>query len=162
MKILNDLAKFYKKHSNIINIGGLVIIGCFLIYGIIGFFGDNTTAPIYGNRLDGIKKVEIKKDKLKELSEALTKEEKISEANVYIEGKIIMVNVVVDDDTSVDEAQKEGTSIVNNLKKKELKFYDIELFISKKDEKQNNFPIIGHKKAGKDNFSWTKNREVTE
>ena len=161
MKILNDLAKFYKKHSNVVNIGGLIIIGCVLIYGIVGFFNDNTSAPLYGNRLDGIRKVEIKKGRLKSMGEDLAKEEKISEAKVELEGKIIMVNVVVENDTSIDEAKKEATTITKHLEKDELKFYDIEIFVSKEDEKQNNFPIIGHKKADKDDFSWTKNREVT-
>ena len=162
MKILNKLSKFYKEHSAIVNIGGLIIIGCFLIYGVIGFFADNTSAPLYGNRLDGIREVEIKKDKLQKISKELTKEEKIDEAEVRIEGKIIMANVTVTNDTSIDDAKKQSTSIIEHLKKDELKFYDIEILVSKKDEKQNNFPIIGHKKAGKDNFSWTKNREVTK
>ena len=162
MKILNNLAKFYKKHSNLVNIGGLIIIGCILIYGIIGFFYDNTSAPLYGNRLDGIKKVEIKNSRLKEVKEELEKEEKISSADVKIEGKIIMAILVVENDTSIDEAKKESTTITKHFKKDELKFYDIEIFVSKEDEAQNNFPIIGHKKADKDGFSWTKNREVSK
>lgn len=162
MKILNSLAKFYRKHKKAVNIGGLIIIGCLLIYGVFGFFVENTSSPIYGNRLEGIKKVEIKKDRLKEIEEELQKEEKVTESKVSIEGKIVKTTLNVEDDTSIDDAKKVASVILNKLEKKELDFYDLEIYVSKKDESKNNFPIIGHKKAGKENISWTKNREVSE
>lgn len=162
MKILNSLAKFYRKHKKAVNIGGIIIIGCLLIYGIFGFFVENTSSPIYGNRLEGIKKVEIKKDRLKEISEELQKEAKVTEAKTSIEGKIIEATLTVEDDTSIDDAKKAASVIVSKLEQEELDFYDIEIYVNKEDESKNNFPIIGHKKAGKENISWTKNREVSE
>lgn len=162
MKILNNLAKFYRKHKKAVNIGGIIIIGCLLLYGVFGFFIENTSSPIYGNRLEGIKKVEIKKERLKEISEELEKETHTKDAKVSLEGKIIEIILNVENDTSIDDAKKEASTIVEKLEKDELDFYDLEVYVAKEDESKNNFPIIGHKKAGKENISWTKNREVSE
>lgn len=160
MKILNNAAKFYRKHRKAVNIGGIIIIGCLLVYGVFGFFTENTASPIYGNRLEGIKKVEIKKDKLKEAEENLLKDENVEEVEIVTEGKMITATIKVKNEVDLDGAKKSVSKITSEFNEDELGFYDIELYVYKEDETKNNFPIIGHKKCGKDNISWTKDRGV--
>ena len=158
MKILNDLAKIYRKHKRVINIGGIIIIGCLLFYGVMSFFTDNTSSPIYGNRLNGINKVKIERKDLKAAKKTLEEEGNITSADVRVEGKIIIVDVTVTKDTSLDDAKKSASKVTSIFDGKEVKFYDFEIFIENEDEKKEAYPIIGHKKASKDSFSWTKNR----
>ena len=158
MKILNELAKFYRKHKRVINIGGIIIIGCLLFYGVMSFFTDNTSSPIYGNRLDGINKVKIERKERKDAESKVKEESNVVSSKVRVEGKNIILDVTVTKDTSLDDAKKSASKVTSAFNEKELKFYDFEVFIENEDEGNASYPIIGHKKAGKDNFSWTKNR----
>jgi len=158
MKILTDLTKIYRKHKKVINIGGIIIIGCLLVYGFIGFFTDNTTSPIYGNRLDGINKVKLTRSDLKDAGKNIEKEGSVLSAKVRLEGKTIYLDVIVKKGTSLDDAKKVTSKITSEFDEKEVKFYDFEIFVENEDEGNKSFPIIAHKKADRDNFSWTKNR----
>jgi len=158
MKILNELAKFYRKHKRVINIGGIIIIGCLLFYGVMSFFTDNTSSPIYGNRLDGINKVKIERKERKDAESKVKEESNVVSSKVRVEGKTIILDVTVTKDTSLDDAKKSASKVTSAFNEKELKFYDFEVFIENEDDANASYPIIGHKKAGKDNFSWTKNR----
>ena len=137
-----------------------VILTSALLFGSVPFFTENTASPIYGNRLEGIKKVEIKKDKLKEAEENLLKDENVEEVEIVTEGKMITATIKVKNKVDLDGAKKSVSKITSEFNEDELGFYDIELYVYKDDETKNNFPIIGHKKCGKDNISWTKDRGV--
>ena len=158
MKILNKLAKIYRKHKRVINIGGIIIIGCLLLYGVMSFFTDNTSSPIYGNRLNGINKVKIERKDIKKLESSIKEEDSVVSVKARLEGKTIIVDIKVKKDTSLDVAQSVGSKSTTNFDEKELKFYDFEIFIENEDEGNKSYPIIGHKKASRDSFSWTKNR----
>ena len=125
MKILTELTKIYKKHKKAINIGGIIIIGCLLVYGVIGFFTDNTTSPIYGNRLEGINKVEIKRKELKEAQKSIEDEGPVVKAKVRIEGKTVFLDVIVKKGTSIDDAKKAASKITSQFSEKKVKFSKI-------------------------------------
>lgn len=158
MKILSDLTRFYRKHKRVINIGGIIIIGCLLVYGFIGFFTDNTSTPIYGNRLDGINKVKLEKKDLKEAEKIVVADGAVIKAKVRLEGKTIYVDAVVTKETNTDSARQAVSNVITSFDEKEVKFYDFELFIENEDAENQSFPIIGHKKSSRDSFSWTKDR----
>ena len=46
---------------------------------------------------------------------------------------------------------------ISNISEKQIKVYDIQIFIKKKT-KDDKFPIIGYKNHARDNISWTRNR----
>ena len=74
-------------------------IGIFIVLIIVGFLlykllFPNTGTPIYGNRLDGIEEVNYTKDSLNVIAEKI-KEEKVVNAEINENGKIINVIVTV-------------------------------------------------------------------
>ena len=115
-----------------------------------------STSNKYGNRLDGIDKVEIKKSSLKEIGKKIEENEKVKDATLHIEGKIIYFDIVYNNGTSVEDAKKIASDSMNNFKEKQLSFYDLEyvLMEDKKDDKY--FVIIGTKHSSKDSISWMK------
>ena len=118
-----------------------------------------STSNKYGNRLDGINKVEIKKSSLKEISKNIEENEKVKEASLHIEGKIIYFDIVYNKDTSKDDAKKIATESMENFSEDELSFYDLEYVLMEddKDDKENkSFVIIGTKHSSKDTISWMK------
>ena len=89
----------------------------------------------------------------------LTLEDKdeVKSADTDIKGRTLNVLITVNDDVELDPAKALTSSVIDNLKKDQTSFYDIQVFISK-DNDDTRFPIIGYKHQDKDEFSWTKDR----
>lgn len=121
----------------------------------------NTGQPVYGNRLDGIEDVKIEDSQYDDLEKKLKENKIVTSVESNLDGKIINVIIIVKDDTSKKDAKKLGNIVVDNFDEKQLAFYDVQVFIKKADEKQDDFPIIGYKHHNKKGFSWTKDRKVT-
>lgn len=118
-----------------------------------------STSNKYGNRLDGINKVEIKRATLKEVGKKLEESDKVKDASLHIEGKIIYFDIVYVKGTTKDEAKEIASKSMDNFSEKELAFYDLEyvLMEDKKDDKEGkSFVIIGTKHSSKDSISWMK------
>ena len=118
-----------------------------------------STSNKYGNRLDGINKVEIKKSSLKEISKKLEEQEKVKEASLRIEGKIIYFDIVFTNGATIGDAKAIAESTLENFNEKELAFYDLEyvLMEEKSDDKEKTFFVVtGTKHSSKDSISWMK------
>lgn len=152
---MKDILRFIKKHSHIIV--GVIIIAFLVIIAIMAknfFFPEDATA-YYGTRLEGIEKVKIK-EKTKKGIKAVYKGSAKS-VNVRLAGRIIYIDVVVNDDVSVDTARELSNKAFEELSEEEKKYYDVQYMINNEKEKDH-FPIIGYKHHAKSATSWTKNR----
>lgn len=138
------------------------IIGFFLILFILVFplkslfFPDNGDAN-YGDRLDGL--VEVKKSTLDDLENKLKENESVKDVSSSTEGRIIDIIITVDDAVGLKNAKEIGSSVIDGLTEEVLKNYDIQVFVTKTSESENDFPIIGYKAKKSEKFSWTKDRE---
>lgn len=149
--------KLKKKSKNLIVaifVFLLVLLVFFLVFKV--FFQKEESA-IYGNRLEGIEKVELTKSKKEKIKDNL---EDISEdISIRTQGKIINIKVVLNENVSRSDAKKMGEKVTSALSKEQLEFYDIQLFVDKVDtEDAKLFPIIGYKNHSSDKFTWTKDR----
>lgn len=136
----------------------IIVLIIILIISTIVFFTDNSTKANYGNRLDGIEEVEIQEDQAEEMVSTLEKEDKVSSASYRIQGKIVNVTIEVKQDTSLKDAKALTSKVTESYDEEQVKFYDFQVFINNKDEKNSSYPIIGYKKATADSFSFTKDR----
>lgn len=136
----------------------VVFIGAYL-YNLLFSGGGNEA---YGNRLDGIEEVEITKDQYNSIKEKIKESESVTKVTTDLKGKIVNIIITVKDDVSKDNAKKIAASSLSEFDEEQLKFYDIQIFVKKDNEKLNDFPIIGYKQNGKDGLTWSKDRQVTE
>ena len=150
---------FIRKNKFVIIAIGAFLILVILVFQVVSVFFPKEGKALYGNRLEGIEKVEITDSKKEQIENSLKEDSITKEANVSVAGKIIEVIVIVQDDTTIDSAKTLSTKVLNSLNENEKIFYDIQVFI-KKNTDANNFPIIGYKHHAKENFSWTKDREA--
>lgn len=150
---------FIRKNKFVIIAIGVFLILVILVFQVVSVFFPKEGKALYGNRLEGIEKVEITDSKKEQIENSLKEDSITKEANVSVAGKIIEVIVIVQDDTTIDSAKTLSTKVLNSLNENEKIFYDIQVFI-KKNTDANNFPIIGYKHHAKENFSWTKDREA--
>ena len=153
-----DNMKFIKKHKSLIValiVFVLVLVLFLLVYR--SFFPDEETA-IYGSRLEGIEKVELKKTDITKIEDALKGISK--KTTVRTQGRIIEVMVSLNDEVNRDTAKAESNKIITSLSKGQREYYDIQVFISKEGQTEDaaQFPIIGYKHHISEGFTWTKDR----
>ena len=157
--------KFIKNHKTefiLLVIVGLILLVSVIMFLVVWFQGTNNK---YGDRLNGIEKVELKEDYMKSLLSKIKEEkEYVIEDSYNLEGRLLSVSVKVKSYTDKNETKKIGDIIKENLKEEELSFYDIQLYINfeeeeKKEETEENkvYPIIGYKHKTSDSFVWSNN-----
>ena len=152
------MKKFIKNNKLVVVTFIICLIFVILVFAVkLTFFPDEATA-IYGDRLDGIEKVEITDSKQDKIVSALENLDTVKEASCDIKGRILNVLITVNDDVDLNTAKGLTTTVTDNLKKEQTSYYDIQVFISKDNEDDASFPIIGYKHQDKDSFAWTKDR----
>lgn len=127
-----------------------VVTICILGYAFLTIFvgGENK----YGNRLDGISKVEITKDKKSEVTTKLKENDGVSDASIRVQGKIIYISIVFNNDVSLDNAKKIASGCLDNFSSEEKSFYDFGYFLTQDSEE--GFNITGTKHVGLDTISF--------
>ena len=128
----------------------LFVIGA-VLYGIVM---PSSGKPAYGNRLDGIEKVALTKDNENKIVSALEKEDIVASAKTDIKGRIINVIIAVKEDTKVKEAKKLSDVIIKNLTEAQVGYFDIQMFVTCKDKKQEGYPFIGYKGNKQSKFTF--------
>ena len=154
---LKGFKGFYKS-NRVYVILMFVSIVCILsiLIGVIVYFARQSSQDIYGTRLDGIKSVEIKEDRLTEIENVVKENELVTKVNTNIQGKIIYLVITLSEGTPTD-AENISVKAMEKLSEKEKSFYDIQfIFDSTSESEDNIFPIMGYKKASNIVISWTK------
>lgn len=146
--------KFIKKNKKIILIAILSLLVLFGLISLKNYFSGES-GPIYGNRLDGRKKLIISKETQKKVKDKI--KESTTDVKIRIAGRIIYITATVKDEVSLEDAKKLGPSVLEEFQDSEKGYYDIQLFI-KNNANSNQFPIIGYKHHAKTSFTWTKDR----
>ncbi len=152
--------KFIKKNKFT-----LIVIVLFIMMVIAGvkikdLLVPNSGKAIYGNRLDG--KVVLSDEMFSNIKDVLIKDEMIDDLTYDIRGKLVNFTLQVSDVLSVYDAKWRADMILDHFSEEGKAYYDIQVFVVKKNEDLNDFPIIGYKHTKSDHFVYTKNRAVSE
>lgn len=140
----------------------VVAIACFLLLVVILFqiktiFFPDMGKAIYGNRLDGMKEVEITDKEIASLKDTIKENESVQKVYAGVNGKIVNVIITVNDDLGLEQAKGLATVVYQEFDKDAQKFYDFQVFVQKNND-ASDFPIIGYKHHNKEGFSWTRDR----
>jgi len=149
--------KLIKKNKFTFFIIGFFLILFILVFQLKALFFPNIGDANYGDRLEGL--VEVEKSTLSELENKLKENESVKGVSTSTEGRIIDIIITVDDAVGLSNAKEIGSSVLGSLTEENLANYDIQVFITKMSEAENDFPIIGYKAKNNEGFSWTKDRE---
>ena len=101
------------------------------------------------------KEVKITEKKQKEIKDNIGEYSK--KTTVRIAGRIIYVDVIVNDDVNQDKAHEIGGKVLEKLSDEEKAYYDVQFLINNEKDKDH-FPMAGYKHHAKTAISWTKNR----
>ncbi len=150
---------YLKRNKSTIIAIAIFLIVLIVAMNLINIFFPNEENALYGSRLNGINEVKITNNTEDQITAALEKD--CSKVSIRESGKIIEVILTVDKDMSLETAKNLAPKITEQLKKEQLEYYDIQVFIQK-TAKSSDFPIIGYKQHTKEGFNWTKDRTGNE
>lgn len=158
--------KFKIDLSIIVFVAILLLVAGVVVFLTIGNGGDK-----YGERLKGIEKISFSKKDKNKIVDELKKNENVTSASLDIQGKLIYIIFNVKEEVSLDDAKNIGNESLNNISDAVKGFYDINILITKKDEKgteetkldedgkekkiiHKEFPISGAKRKTSDHIVW--------
>lgn len=149
--------KFVKKHKVLfIAIGVIIVlfIVCFVIlYKMFFSYGNNK----YGDRLKNIIGLEISNYTVSKIEAELKELENVESVKYKLTGKLISIVFNVNSELEKDLAKEYGDKVLEYFSEEEKKNYDIQIFMISSDEEENEYPIIGYKKASKEAITWSNN-----
>ena len=157
MKKMKNLISRHKVLA-VICLVSIVFIIIMLYFFLSIFIGGNNK---YGNRLDGISEVEISSDRINDLEEELGQKDEVSKASVRIQGKIIYIDIVFNNDVSIDKAKEIANGTLTNFEDDEKSFYDFSYLLTQvgsddENDEKNYFIVAGTKHSKADTISYTK------
>lgn len=154
------MKKFYKENRVFVILMGIALVCIAIIIATFtGYIINSSTTDKYGNRLDGIKDIAINKDKVDTMSEEILAMEKVQDVVINIHGKTVNFNIDFANDANLEEIKNAAINCVGFFEEDYLNFYDLQFLVTKKnlEESTENYPIIGYRKAGATQISWSKN-----
>ena len=152
------MKKFIKNNKLTVITFIICLIFVILVFAIKLTLFPNEGRAIYGDRLEGIEKVEITSKQQKNIISKLEEKDEVKSVETDIKGRILNVIITVNDDVELDPAKALTSLVVENLEEDQTTYYDIQVFIKKSNEEDTRFPIIGYKHQDKNKFSWSKDR----
>ena len=124
------------------------------------YFGNGDSK--YGDRLDGIEKVEITNEKKDEIAQNIKQSELVEDASVIVTGKIVYERIIFNSNASLLEAQAIAIKSLESFSDEEKLFYDFEFTLKQeKSEKTEGFLIMGAKNVNGTNLVWNNNNPTT-
>lgn len=151
---MNKLKRFYRNNRIYCILMGISVFCIALICVIaVMYFVNQTQKSNYGNRLNGIESVYISDEHKDEVIKEINDNGKISKVSINVKGKIIYINVYLEDGKPSD-AQALAIKALGVFSDDEKDYYDINFSFVK--EGDSGFTIMGYKKSDATIISWTK------
>ena len=150
------------KYAIFIGIGAIflliILLVCFIAIIVVAstfFYSRNSSK--YGDRLAGIENYPVTSEIKDGFKAALEKNSSVTKVTYDVIGRVIYVNITLDEKIKLEAAQKLVSDSLSVFTEDIMGYYDIN-FILKSD----NFVIIGAKNAKNTEITWNNNRVVEE
>ena len=161
---MKKLKKFYKEHRIFTILMSIVIVCLILISTILVqcFYVGNGSNK-YGDRLEGIDKVEISSSRQSDYEANLTNNQKVKSTELMITGRIIYVTIQYQENVDLVEAESIAQKSLESFSDDEKAFYDF-MFTLKENSSSNKegFIISGAKNKSSSKIVWNNNRDSSQ
>lgn len=130
----------------------ILVLIIFIVLGILIYL--NLFAGTKSNRLENSKNYKLTKTEIKEVKENLNELDNVDSVDIYTNNRIIKIYLILKEDLDMDLIEEISNESVNKISKKNLKYYDVEIFIESLSKESEIYPIIGYKHKTNESFSW--------
>lgn len=135
----------------------LIMLGVMLKY----FFGSSKSS--YGDRLNGIKEVEVTDNMKNDFVSQMNEDELIENTTLKTRGRIIYITFTFKDGVSLVEAQSKALASLEKFEEKYLDYYDFNYTLkASATEDSEGFLIMGAKNVNGSGLVWNNNTEVVK
>lgn len=160
---MKKIGKFFKEHRIFTILMAIVVVCMVLIITVLinvfgGFLDDSGS---YGNRLEGIDKVQISEKKESDFENNIANNDKIKSVDLRVQGKIIYITMQVEPNVMLEEAKGIALKCLDEFSEEEKAFYDFNFTLKQNStDKSEGFIISGAKNSNGTKLLWNNNRVV--
>ena len=158
---MKGLQKFIHTHKKGCLITGGIILALLIILFTIFFIAPALKNNNYGDRLQGIENHKVSQSTINTIKQKLKNENGVTKVTYNIEGRILNFTVETDGSIDYESAKAYTKDITDNISSKNKKYYDIQIFLTSKENKEG-FPNAGYKSKSSEDFSWGNVGETNE
>ena len=145
--------KFIKTHKKLC-IALLILIALIVILSILlKAFSVDYSLDEYGDRLDGIEKVQIKKSESDKLISEIKDLDQVKKVNYRLKGRLVYIEITFNEGVSVETAKEIAAKSLDNFTDKQKSFYDFQFILTCEKETEG-YPELGSKHKSSDNIVW--------
>ncbi len=141
------MKKLNKK--KMIILGVAVLVAVLFIMVVISLTGTNSS-----KRLDGASSHKLSKEEKTKVKEVVESIGDVESFSMKINNKIIRIHFTLKEEQKVDDVKSKCNEIIKNIDKKNLEFYDVEVFVLSSLKDSEDYPIIGYKHKSQESFVW--------
>ena len=157
------MKEFYRENRVLVILGGVVLV-CMIVSIILLFkyFYFDNGGDKYGDRLNIIENLEIKKDRQEEIVNKVKENKLVKDTQIVINGAIINFIINFNNEVSLVEAESVAVTVLDEFSDEEKNAYDISFnLLEDKTETSEGFNMWGAKNAGREKIVWNNNSPVT-
>lgn len=144
---------FIKKHKKLCVFGIILLVLLVLLIVLFKTFSVDYSLDEYGDRLDGIEKVEIKKSVSDKLVSEIKDIESVKKVNYRLKGRLVYIEIMFNEDVSVENAKEIAAKSLEYFTDDQKAFYDFEFILTNEKETEG-YPELGSKHKSSDNIVW--------
>ena len=144
---------FIKKHKKLCVVGIILLVLLVLLIVLFKTFSVDYSLDEYGDRLDGIEKVEIKKSVSDKLVSEIKDIESVKKVNYRLKGRLVYIEIMFNEDVSVENAKEIAAKSLEYFTDDQKAFYDFEFILTNEKETEG-YPELGSKHKSSDNIVW--------
>lgn len=150
-----------KRHKSLAIVGSLTLILIIIMFAIFSKMIFSNGESEYGQRLNGIVKVD--KNIIKETINELNELEEVEDAEIRVQGKIIYTTIIFKSGTKLDKAKEIANNTLSKYNERVVECYDFGYLLKENvidnketEEVETGFASAGTKHPDNDKISWTK------
>lgn len=144
---------FIKKHKKLCIVGIILLVLLVLLIVLFKTFSVDYSLDEYGDRLDGIEKVEIKKSVSDKLVSEIKDIESVKKVNYRLKGRLVYIEIMFNEDVSIENAKEIAAKSLEYFTDNQKAFYDFEFILTNEKETEG-YPELGSKHKSSDNIVW--------
>lgn len=116
---------------------------------------------VYGDRLNGLSDVLPNDTTTSDIKSDIATDTSVKSVEYKQETRILNFMIDVNDGTSLDTAKGLANKIVTHLSEDQLKYFDIQVYFTCKDNADSaDYPVVAYRHRGDTDFSFNKNNPI--
>ncbi len=144
---------FIKKHKKLCIVGFILIVLFVMLVVLLKSFSVDYSVDEYGDRLEGISKVEISSKVSNTLVSEIKELEQVKKVNYRLKGRLVYIEITFNDEVAVDNAKEIAEKTLDYFTDKQKEYYDFQFILSNEKDIEG-YPELGSKHKSSENIVW--------